>query len=248
MLKTNILTLLLTPYLVFILCAHSSLTLQLMPFFQGAIPIQISGLNTLPISAVKSIPMPVNLSTLTPTSAPVLTTATINQVVWLILLMLSLVLIFRIFFKVVAAKKTKVDLVSSLPSRVTTSVPTNTTASVVNKVNNNNKTGGHKATGGSFSGKVNSKTCSWVFENGEMCGKTFSKSYNLVVHMRMHEDVRPFQVYPIEFQKYVQISNNNRHFLYSAACAIKPSGRRHIYSAMRPLTVQGLGCQMAQGW
>merc|ERR1712173_582984 len=37
-----------------------------------------------------------------------------------------------------------------------------------------------------------SKTCNWVFENGEVCGKTFSKSYNLVVHMRMHEDVRPF--------------------------------------------------------
>ena len=38
----------------------------------------------------------------------------------------------------------------------------------------------------------NNKTCNWVFENGEVCGKTFSKSYNLVVHMRMHEDVRPF--------------------------------------------------------
>ena len=39
----------------------------------------------------------------------------------------------------------------------------------------------------------NNKTCNWQFENGEICGKTFSKSYNLVVHMRMHEDVRPFQ-------------------------------------------------------
>ena len=38
----------------------------------------------------------------------------------------------------------------------------------------------------------NNKTCNWVFENGEVCGKTFAKSYNLVVHMRMHEDVRPF--------------------------------------------------------
>lgn len=38
----------------------------------------------------------------------------------------------------------------------------------------------------------NNKTCNWVFENGEVCAKTFSKSYNLVVHMRMHEDVRPF--------------------------------------------------------
>ena len=26
----------------------------------------------------------------------------------------------------------------------------------------------------------------------QVCGKTFAKSYNLVVHMRMHEDVRPF--------------------------------------------------------
>jgi len=37
-----------------------------------------------------------------------------------------------------------------------------------------------------------SKICNWVFENGQVCGKTFSKSYNLVVHMRMHEDIRPF--------------------------------------------------------
>merc|ERR1712012_67426 len=37
-----------------------------------------------------------------------------------------------------------------------------------------------------------SKTCNWIFENGQVCGKTFSKSYNLVVHMRMHEDIRPF--------------------------------------------------------
>ena len=44
----------------------------------------------------------------------------------------------------------------------------------------------------SILGTGNNKTCNWVFENGEVCGKTFSKSYNLVVHMRMHEDVRPF--------------------------------------------------------
>ncbi len=43
---------------------------------QGAIPVQISGLNAFPVSAVKSIPLPINLSTLTPTSAPVLTTTT----------------------------------------------------------------------------------------------------------------------------------------------------------------------------
>ena len=44
----------------------------------------------------------------------------------------------------------------------------------------------------SLLGTGNNKRCNWVFENGEVCGKTFSKSYNLVVHMRMHEDVRPF--------------------------------------------------------
>ena len=49
------------------------------------------------------------------------------------------------------------------------------------------------SSGGGGSGQTgNNKTCNWVFENGEVCGKTFSKSYNLVVHMRMHEDVRPF--------------------------------------------------------
>jgi len=37
----------------------------------------------------------------------------------------------------------------------------------------NNSTITHKAVG-------NNKTCNWVFENGEICGKTFSKSYNLV--------------------------------------------------------------------
>ena len=48
------------------------------------------------------------------------------------------------------------------------------------------------SSGGGSGQTGNNKTCNWVFENGEVCGKTFSKSYNLVVHMRMHEDVRPF--------------------------------------------------------
>ena len=54
----------------------------------GAIPVQVSGLqqsavspNPLQISAVKSIPLPVNLGNLTPTGAPLLTTATLPQVV-----------------------------------------------------------------------------------------------------------------------------------------------------------------------
>ena len=37
-----------------------------------------------------------------------------------------------------------------------------------------------------------STCCNWVFENGQVCSKTFSKPWSLVVHMRMHEDVRPF--------------------------------------------------------
>ena len=36
------------------------------------------------------------------------------------------------------------------------------------------------------------KTCNWVLENGEVCGKSFAKSYNLAVHMQMHQDIRPF--------------------------------------------------------
>ena len=51
---------------------------------------------------------------------------------------------------------------------------------------------GGGSSGGGSGQTGNNKTCNWVFENGEVCGKTFSKSYNLVVHMRMHEDVRPF--------------------------------------------------------
>eukprot|EP00095_Tigriopus_kingsejongensis_P004997 maker-scaffold733_size105121-snap-gene-0.19 protein:Tk04997 transcript:maker-scaffold733_size105121-snap-gene-0.19-mRNA-1 annotation:"hypothetical protein KGM_19023" len=149
----------------------------------GAIPIQINGLNQisgLPMSAVKSIPMPLNLNSLTQSHAPVLTqthTHTSPQVV--------------------AAKKSKVD-----PMTLNRAMTTNN-ANLVNaaKMNNNTaKAGGSK--GGSMTGGGpnpgarqvgNNKTCTWLFENGETCGKTFSKSYNLVVHMRMHEDVRPFQ-------------------------------------------------------
>ncbi len=93
---------------------------------QGAIPIQISGLNTLPISAVKSIPLPVNLSSLTPTSAPVLTTATLPQVV--------------------AAKKSRVEVVNATPpvpqprATIPITLPTATaitSPSTNNKANNN---------------------------------------------------------------------------------------------------------------
>ena len=96
--------------------------------------------------------------------------------------------------QVITAKKTKVELVRTVaaPSHASSTV------TIVSKLgssghNNNNgaKTGGGPAPGHVLS--PNGKTCTWQFENGEMCGKTFSKSYNLVVHMRMHEDVRPFK-------------------------------------------------------
>merc|ERR1712012_76771 len=35
------------------------------------------------------------------------------------------------------------------------------------------------------------KTCRWKFENGQICGKVFTKTYNLTVHMRMYQDTRP---------------------------------------------------------
>ncbi|TRY80511.1 hypothetical protein TCAL_10728 [Tigriopus californicus] len=146
----------------------------------GAIPIQINGLNqlnALPMSAVKSIPMPLNLNTLTQASAPVLTTVNSGP-------------------QMVAAKKTKVEAVPM------TRPLTTANSNLVNasKVNNNipkaTMVGAAKPNVGTSPGSRqvgNNKTCNWVFENGETCGKTFSKSYNLVVHMRMHEDVRPFQ-------------------------------------------------------
>ena len=50
------------------------------------------------------------------------------------------------------------------------------------------------ASGGSIdAGTGNDQTCNWESNNGEVCGKRFKKRYNLVVHMRVHEDKRPFQ-------------------------------------------------------
>ena len=38
----------------------------------------------------------------------------------------------------------------------------------------------------------NNKTCNWKLEDGGLCGKRFKKNHNLNVHMRVHQDVRPF--------------------------------------------------------
>lgn len=150
---------------------------------QGAIPIQINGINAIPLSAVKSLP--ISISNIT-TAAGVPT----------------------------VAKRTKVEIIPANAKTVTTALP------VVTKVTNNNSGGAsavsaltktisssqqaqqrqnQQAQASSAQNQSalnrtvgNNKTCNWVFENGEVCGKTFAKSYNLVVHMRMHEDVRPF--------------------------------------------------------
>ena len=170
---------------------------------------QINGMNGLPISAVKSLPTTINLSALTPTSLPGMTTST----------------------PVVAARKTRVEVVTPQRFQQAQGPPTALqAASLISKLNNNNNNSTsptiqfhkviqqqqpqqqlqqiqlptislppisthtssstttttaasrpnntiltHKSVG-------NNKTCNWVFENGEMCGKTFSKSYNLVSH------------------------------------------------------------------
>lgn len=129
---------------------------------QGAIPIHINGLNAIPITAVKSIP----LNTVISSTAPV--------------------------------QDTSPQPISSpsSPARGGKTLKANK-MHVTNKVTNNNGsfqkiTQSQTLTNNINKAIGNNKTCNWVFENGEVCGKTFSKSYNLVVHMRMHEDVRPF--------------------------------------------------------
>jgi uncharacterized Zn-finger protein len=125
---------------------------------QGAIPIQINGMNAIPMSAVKSLPF--NLSTLTtstPSCGTVISTVSPNN-------------------------KKASPAAAAKPKNMVTKVSNN---NGFGKIQSNNMANINKAIG-------NNKTCNWVFENGEVCGKTFSKSYNLVVHMRMHEDVRPF--------------------------------------------------------
>jgi hypothetical protein len=173
--------------------------------------LQINGVNGLPVSAIKSLPA-INLSALTPTSVPMMTSTS----------------------PVVAARKTRVEVVT--PQRLQTAPGPPTAlqaASLISKLTNNNNnnnqtiqfqkviqqsphqqpqtislpsistltstattttTSATTSRGSGSSGTSglthkplgNNKTCNWVFENGEICGKTFSKSYNLVSFYLSH--------------------------------------------------------------
>ena len=57
---------------------------------------------------------------------------------------------------------------------------------------------------------MDNKTCRWKFENGQICGKIFTKTYNLTVHMRMHQDIRPFPCTICE-QTFRQKAHLQRH-------------------------------------
>jgi len=57
---------------------------------------------------------------------------------------------------------------------------------------------------------TDNKTCLWKFENGQVCGKVFTKTYNLTVHMRMHQDIRPFPCTVCE-QTFRQKAHLQRH-------------------------------------
>ena len=76
--------------------------------------------------------------------------------------------------------------------------------SVVPAVNNSN------ANTSPQSKSVDNKTCRWKFENGQICGKVFTKTYNLTVHMRMHQDIRPFPCTICE-QTFRQKAHLQRH-------------------------------------
>ena len=135
----------------------------------GAIPIQINGLNAIPITAVKSIPLSTVISPSSTSSSQISNLTTTN----------SPQSQARKTSSGTSAKATKAGTGSTMVTKVSNN------NGGFHKIQSNNLANINKAIG-------NNKTCNWVFENGEVCGKTFSKSYNLVVHMRMHEDVRPF--------------------------------------------------------
>ena len=52
--------------------------------------------------------------------------------------------------------------------------------------------------------------CRWTFEDGEICGKSFAKPYNLKIHMQSHENLRPHEC---QFcgKKFRQKFNLTRH-------------------------------------
>ena len=75
---------------------------------------------------------------------------------------------------------------------------------VVSTVNNSN------ANTSPQSKSADNKTCRWKFENGQICGKVFTKTYNLTVHMRMHQDIRPFPCTICE-QTFRQKAHLQRH-------------------------------------
>ena len=54
------------------------------------------------------------------------------------------------------------------------------------------------------------KTCMWKLGDGQICGKVFTNISNLTVHMRMHQDIRPF---PCAFcdQTFRQKAHLQRH-------------------------------------
>jgi len=64
--------------------------------------------------------------------------------------------------------------------------------------------------GGGGARNPDNKTCMWKFENGQTCGKVFTKTYNLTVHMRMHQDIRPFPCGVCE-QTFRQKAHLQRH-------------------------------------
>eukprot|EP00096_Caligus_rogercresseyi_P012577 TRINITY_DN5310_c1_g3_i3.p1 TRINITY_DN5310_c1_g3~~TRINITY_DN5310_c1_g3_i3.p1 ORF type:complete len:924 (-),score=404.63 TRINITY_DN5310_c1_g3_i3:17-2788(-) len=151
---------------------------------QGAIPIQINGLNALPISAVKSIPLSIGSLSGATANAGLANTAMVRKnKLDFIKSPISANKQQQIQHQVVTTHNNNNSLKCPL---ITTSSGSIYSSSSTTSTSSTSGSSPHKTLGG------NNKTCTWVFENGEVCGKTFSKSYNLVVHMRMHEDVRPF--------------------------------------------------------
>ena len=89
------------------------------------------------------------------------------------------------------------------------------------------------------------KTCRWKFENGQICGKQFTKTYNLTVHMRMHQDIRPFPCTICE-QTFRQKAHLQRH---EATHGIDSTAgrKRRKKSLLEGLSEQGLIARRQEG-